>query len=55
LNNEKGWSKDYISMVEPFEIRHEPGDVGKTAYYRAHWETPSGVKGPWAMASAEVP
>jgi hypothetical protein len=55
LNSERGWSKDYISMVEPFEIRHEPADVGKTAYYRAHWETSSGVKGPWAMSSAEVP
>jgi hypothetical protein len=55
LNRERGWSKDYISMVEPFELRHEPGDVGKTAYYRAQWETSSGVKGPWAMTSAEVP
>jgi hypothetical protein len=55
LNSERGWSKDYISMTEPFEMRHEPGDVGKTAYYRAHWETSGGVKGPWAMASAEVP
>ncbi|MDR3311764.1 MAG: hypothetical protein LBS64_01340 [Spirochaetaceae bacterium] len=25
------------------------------APHRAHWETSSGVKGPWAMASAEVP
>ena len=55
LNSERGWSKDYISLREPFEIRHESGDVGKTAYYRAHWETSRGVKGPWAMASAEVP
>jgi hypothetical protein len=55
LNSERGWSKDYISMTEPFEMRHEPGDVGKTAYYRAHWETSGGVKGPWAMSSAEVP
>jgi hypothetical protein len=55
LNSERGWSKDYISMTEPFELRHEPGDVGKTAYYRAHWETLGGVKGPWAMSSAEVP
>ena len=55
LNSERGWSKDYISMTEPFEIRHESGDVGKTAYYRALWETAGGVKGPWAMASAEIP
>ena len=55
LNSEQGWSKDYISLSEPFELRHEPGDVGKTAYYRAHWETANGVKGPWAMVSAEVP
>jgi hypothetical protein len=55
LNSERGWSKDYISMTEPFEIRHKPGDMGKTAYYRAHWETAGGVKGPWSMASAEVP
>ncbi|MDR1325556.1 MAG: hypothetical protein LBK00_05920 [Treponema sp.] len=55
LNSDRGWSKDYINMTEPFEMRHEPEDVGKTAYYRAHWETSSGVKGPWAMASAEVP
>jgi hypothetical protein len=55
LNSEEGWGKDYISLSEPFEIRHDPGDVGKTAYYRAHWETDSGVKGPWSMASAEVP
>ncbi|MDR1324584.1 MAG: hypothetical protein LBK00_00935 [Treponema sp.] len=55
LNSERGWSKDYISMTEPFVMRHEPEDVGKTAYYRAHWETSGGVKGPWAMASAEVP
>jgi hypothetical protein len=55
LNSERGWSKDYVSMNEPFELRHEPGDVGKTAYYRAHWETDGGLKGPWAMSSAEVP
>jgi hypothetical protein len=55
LNSERGWSKDYICMNEPFEIRHEPDDVGKVAYYRAHWETSGGVKGPWSMASAEVP
>ena len=55
LNSEQGWSKDYISMHEPFELRHDPGDVGKTAYYRAHWEMSNGVKGPWSMASAEVP
>ena len=55
LNSEQGWSKDYISMIEPFELRHNPEDVGKIAYYRAHWETINGVKGPWAMASAEIP
>jgi hypothetical protein len=55
LNSERGWSKDYLSMAEPFEIRHEPVDVGKTAYYRASWEASGGIKGPWAMASAEVP
>jgi hypothetical protein len=55
LNSEQGWSKDYLSMREPFEMRHEPGDVGKTAYYRAHWETSGGFKGPWAMARAEIP
>jgi hypothetical protein len=55
LNSERGWSKDYVSMTEPFEIRHEPSDVGKTAYYRALWETVGGVKGPWSMSSAEVP
>jgi hypothetical protein len=55
LNSERGWSKDYVSLNEPFELRHEPGDVGKTAHYRALWETESGVKGPWSMASAEVP
>jgi hypothetical protein len=32
-----------------------PGDVGKTAYYRAHWETTGGIKGPWVMSSAKVP
>jgi hypothetical protein len=55
LNTERGWSKDYLSLNEPFELRHEPGDVGKVAYYRALWETVGGVKGPWSMASAEVP
>jgi hypothetical protein len=55
LNSERGWSKDYVSMNEPFEIRHEQGDVGKIAYYRAHWETTGGAKGPWSMTSAEVP
>jgi hypothetical protein len=55
LNSERGWSKDYVSMTEPFEIRHEPDDIGKIAYYRAHWETTGGTKGPWSMASAEVP
>jgi hypothetical protein len=55
LNSERGWSKDYVSLNEPFELRHEPGDVGKTAHYRALWETEGGVKGPWSMASAEVP
>jgi hypothetical protein len=55
LNSERGWSKDYVCMNEPFELRHEPDDVGKTAHYRAHWETEGGVKGPWAMVSAEVP
>jgi hypothetical protein len=55
LNNERGWSKDYVSMNEPFEIRHESTDMGKIAYYRAHWETPGGAKGPWSMMSAEVP
>jgi hypothetical protein len=55
LNSDRDWSKDYVSMNEPFELRHEPGDVGKTAYYRAQWETDGGIKGPWAMSSAEVP
>jgi hypothetical protein len=55
LNSERGWSKDYVCMNEPFELRHEPDDVGKTAYYRAHWETEGGVKGPWSMVSAQVP
>jgi hypothetical protein len=55
LNSERGWSKDYVSMNEPFEIRHEPGDMGKIAYYRAHWETTGGAKGPWSMMGAEVP
>jgi hypothetical protein len=55
LNSERGWSKDYVSMREPFEMRHEPGDMGKTAYYRAQWETTGGAKGPWSMMSAEVP
>jgi hypothetical protein len=55
LNSEHGWGKDFLSMKEPFELRHEPDDVGKTAHYRAHWETEGGVKGPWSMASAEVP
>jgi hypothetical protein len=55
LNNQQGWSNDYISMTEPFEFRHEARDVGKTAYYRAHWETNGGLKGPWAMADAKVP
>jgi hypothetical protein len=55
LNSERGWSKDYVSMNEPFEIRHEPGDVGKIAHYRALWETDGGVKGPWSMASVEIP
>jgi hypothetical protein len=55
LNNERGWSKDFISMNEPFEMRHNPEDAGKMAYYRAHWETSGGVKGPWSMASAEIP
>jgi hypothetical protein len=54
LNSKDSWSKDYISMREPFKIRHKPGDVGKTAYYRAHWESLGGVSGPWSMSSAEV-
>jgi hypothetical protein len=55
LNSERGWSKDYVLMNEPFEIRHEQSDMGKIAYYRAHWETMGGAKGPWSMMSAEVP
>jgi hypothetical protein len=55
LNSERGWGKDYLSLNEPFELRHEPGDMGKIAYYRALWETEGGVKGPWSMTSAEVP
>jgi hypothetical protein len=55
LDNERGWSKDYVSMTEPFEMRHDPADRGKIAYYRAQWETTNGVKGPWSMSSAEVP
>jgi hypothetical protein len=42
-------------MNEPFEIRHEPSDMGKTVYYRAHWETTGGATGPWSMMGAEVP
>jgi hypothetical protein len=55
LNSEQGWSKDYLSMTEPFEMRHESGDVGKIAYNCAHWETSGEVKGPWTMARVEVP
>ena len=55
LNSEQGWSKDYVSMKDPFELRHKPGDVGKIAYYRAQWETKGGAKGPWSMARAEIP
>jgi hypothetical protein len=55
LNNERGWSKDSISLNEPFEIRHDPSDMGKIAYYRACWETSGGVKGPLSMMSAEIP
>jgi hypothetical protein len=55
LNSERGWSKDYLSKNEPFEMRHEPTDMGKIAYYRAHWETMSGAIGPWSMMGAEVP
>jgi hypothetical protein len=55
LNSESGWSKDYVSINEPFEIRHEQGDMGKIAYYRAQWETTGSAKGPWSMMSAEVP
>jgi hypothetical protein len=54
LNSERGWSKGYVSLNAPFELRHEPGDVGKTAHYRVRWVTEGGVKGPWSMASAKV-
>jgi hypothetical protein len=54
MNSERGWSKDYVSMAEPFEMRHEAGDAGKTAYYRALWESDSGIKGPWSMSGAEI-
>jgi hypothetical protein len=54
LNGERGWSKGYMSENNWFKLRHESGDVGKTAHYRVRWETDSGAKGPWSMASAEV-
>jgi hypothetical protein len=55
LNSEKGWGKSFNCMNEPFELRHESGDQGKVAHYRAAWESKSGVIGPWSMASAEIP
>jgi hypothetical protein len=54
LNGERGWSKNYLSENNRFELRHKSGDVGKTAHYRARWETEGGAKGRWSMASAEV-
>jgi hypothetical protein len=55
LNAGHGWGRDHLSMNEPFELHHEPEHAGKTAYYRARWQTHAGLQGPWAMASALVP
>jgi hypothetical protein len=55
LNGNRGWSKDYLSENNRFELRHKSGDVGKIAHYRARWETEGGAKGPWSIiASAKV-
>ena len=53
--NGGGWGPDILSANEPLEVRHEPEHAGKTAYYRARWQTYAAQQGNWAMASALVP
>ena len=53
--NGGGWGQDILSPNEPLEVRHEPEHAGKTAYYRARWQTHAVQQGDWSMASALVP
>jgi hypothetical protein len=54
INGVTGWGKEYGCQKEPFVMQHDASDAGTMAYYRACWETTSGVRGPWTMRSARV-
>jgi hypothetical protein len=55
LNNDADWGKDILNMNSPLRVQHKRADSGKIAYYRGQWEAEGGLKGPWAMDSAEIP
>lgn len=43
-----------IATKVPVQISWDSGDVGKTAYYAARWQTRRGLAGPWSVISAIV-
>jgi hypothetical protein len=55
IDSERFWSKDFINMDSPYTHQHTTPDVGKTCWYRAHWEATNGAKGPLSMARAQIP